>query len=125
MKFDVYYLGSSIDSIIKSYYIKLMNPDKKIALLGNNKQINVNNFYSWSEIKKHNKPDDAWIVISINSVSNVFDVTKWIPEHPGGPDILIKNLGMDATNMFEAIGHPKFVYDTLLPKFFIGFVLLD
>ena len=117
-----FYLGSSIYAIIKSYYIKLMNMNKSINLIGKNGQINVDKFYTWEEIKKHNHPNNGWIVLTINNVSSVFDITSWIPEHPGGSEILIKHLGIDATNNFESIGHPEYIYNTLLPKYFLGFV---
>lgn len=32
------------------------------------------------EVAKHNKRDDAWIVIE----DKVYDVTTFVPEHPGG-----------------------------------------
>jgi len=33
-----------------------------------------------SEVSKHNKKTDAWIVIE----SRAYDITKYIPLHPGG-----------------------------------------
>lgn len=37
---------------------------------------------STSELTKHTKPDDLWIVVN----GKVFDMTRFAPEHPGGPD---------------------------------------
>lgn len=56
--------------------------------------------YSMKEVAKHNTPDDAWIVIN----NNVYDITKWIPFHPGGP-IITEGLGKDATKMFNNVNH--------------------
>ena len=42
--------------------------------------------YEWSEVSKHDKEDDCWIVIN----KKVYDVTKFVDEHPGG-DILLVN----------------------------------
>eukprot|EP01083_Nonionella_stella_P096924 272482_1 len=53
------------------------------------------------EIAKHNKEDDVWVVIH----SKVYDVTKFIHDHPGGPDILLDVGGTDATENFEDIFH--------------------
>lgn len=35
---------------------------------------------SVEEIKKHNSPDDCWIVVD----GKVWDITDFAPEHPGG-----------------------------------------
>ena len=56
--------------------------------------------YSLREIKKHNKKDDAWIVL----YGNVYDITGWISIHPGG-EIIMKGIGKDATEMFKGVGH--------------------
>jgi cytochrome b involved in lipid metabolism len=76
--------------------------------------------YTWAEVKKHNTSNDGWIVLKIKGHYCVFDVTKWIPLHPGGPELVIRHLGKDATNDFEQIGHPAYVYETVLAKYFIG-----
>jgi|LauGreDrversion4_2_1035121.scaffolds.fasta_scaffold2436094_1 cytochrome b involved in lipid metabolism len=74
-------------------------------------------YYTWKEIKN---PKNKWIVLNINNHLCVLDVEQWIPNHPGGPDILIRHLNKDATKDFEAIGHGQYVYKTLLPKYYIG-----
>eukprot|EP00093_Oithona_nana_P012290 12290.XXX_527355_527904_1 [CDS] Oithona nana genome sequencing. len=35
----------------------------------------------------------------------VYDVTKFLDEHPGGEEILIENAGQDSTEAFEDVGH--------------------
>lgn len=35
----------------------------------------------------------------------VYDVTKFLDEHPGGEDIMIDSSGRDATREFEDVGH--------------------
>jgi L-lactate dehydrogenase (cytochrome) len=42
-----------------------------------------------AEIAKHNTKKSLWIVLD----GNVYDVTKFMPEHPGGPTIILKNAG--------------------------------
>jgi cytochrome b involved in lipid metabolism len=37
-----------------------------------------------SEVKKHNKDGDAWVVIH----GNVVDVSDFVPRHPGGKAVL-------------------------------------
>ncbi|GAM27180.1 hypothetical protein SAMD00019534_103550 [Acytostelium subglobosum LB1] len=57
--------------------------------------------YSWSELAKHNTEDDCWVAID----GKIYDITKWVPEHPGGKEILLLSAGRDVTNLFESY-HP-------------------
>lgn len=56
------------------------------------------------ELAKHNKPDDAWVLID----GVVYDVTKFAALHPGGKDLLLKYAGTDATKDFKMM-HPETV----------------
>jgi L-lactate dehydrogenase (cytochrome) len=38
------------------------------------------NLFSVEEISKHNTAEDCWIVVD----GNVWDITEFAPEHPGG-----------------------------------------
>jgi L-lactate dehydrogenase (cytochrome) len=42
-----------------------------------------------AEVAKHNKKNSCWIVLD----SHVYDVTSFLPEHPGGAPIILKNAG--------------------------------
>jgi L-lactate dehydrogenase (cytochrome) len=53
--------------------------------------------------------DDLWIVIH----GKVYDLTKFLPEHPGGPRIILKYAGQDATDAFDPI-HPPDIIDRYL-----------
>src|SRR5687767_12840585 len=53
------------------------------------------------EVSKHNKEDDLWLVIN----GNVYDVTKFANEHPGGVDTLVAATGIDGTSDFDGVGH--------------------
>lgn len=117
-----YLLGKTMKDITQSYYIKQKYRKTDIHLLGGNGIINVNRYYTMEEVSKHTSANDGWIIISKDGVKCVFNVTEWIPNHPGGSQILKDHLGKDATDDFEAIGHSQVVYDTLLPKYFIGFL---
>ena len=70
--------------------------------------------YTLEEVAKHNTKSDAWIVIS----GKVANVTKWIPNHPGG-DIIMKGVGKDATKLFNSIGHDDYARK-MLKKYQIG-----
>merc|ERR1712102_207688 len=57
------------------------------------------------EVKAHNigrgAEKSVWTVIH----DKVYDVTKFLDEHPGGEEILIENAGQDSTEAFEDVGH--------------------
>lgn len=47
-------------------------------------------------LKQHNKREDAWTVIN----GKVYDVTTYIPYHPGGEKELMRVAGRDGTKLF-------------------------
>ncbi|XP_032456848.1 cytochrome b5 isoform X1 [Nasonia vitripennis] len=59
--------------------------------------------YSAEEVSRHNNADDLWIAIH----GKVFDVTKFLKEHPGGEEVLLSLAGGDATKCFDDIGHSQ------------------
>ncbi|KAF4664579.1 hypothetical protein FOL47_005066 [Perkinsus chesapeaki] len=54
------------------------------------------------EVAKHTTKDDCWIVVN----GMVYNVTEWLPKHPGGPDVILQHAGQDASDDWNAI-HPK------------------
>ena len=52
--------------------------------------------YTLAEVAMHSAADDCWMVIH----GKVYDVTAWVPQHPGGQAIL-QGCGEDATDLFE------------------------
>ncbi|KAM9307620.1 cytochrome b5 [Gastrophryne carolinensis] len=58
-------------------------------------------YYTLDEIQKHNHSKSTWIIIN----NKVYDVTKFLEEHPGGEEVLREQAGGDATESFEDIGH--------------------
>ena len=69
-------------------------------LEGYNKYQSRQRRYFWSEVAKHDTPDDCWVVIH----GKVYDVTKFLDRHPGGYEIL-SGAGGDMTEIFE-FTHP-------------------
>jgi len=55
----------------------------------------------WKMCKKHNQLGDIWLVLH----NKVYDVTKYLQDHPGGDAILMEVAGTDATEGFEEVGH--------------------
>jgi cytochrome b involved in lipid metabolism len=54
-----------------------------------------------SEVATHNDEGSAWIIM--NDV--VYDVTKFLMEHPGGEEVILQQAGRDATDAFNEVGH--------------------
>ena len=59
--------------------------------------------HSLASVAKHNKPNDCWVIIR----GKVYNVTAWVPQHPGGALIYI-NAGKDCTQLFDSY-HPLYV----------------
>ncbi|CAA7404836.1 unnamed protein product [Spirodela intermedia] len=57
--------------------------------------------YTLADVSKHNTHEDCWLVID----GKVYDVTKFLDDHPGGDDVLLSSTGKDATEDFEDVGH--------------------
>jgi L-lactate dehydrogenase (cytochrome) len=63
------------------------------------------------EVARHNSKENCWIIIH----GQVYDVTEFLPNHPGGQSIILRYAGKDATKKFDTI-HPKDIVDKFLPK---------
>ena len=53
-----------------------------------------------SEVAQHCTSDDAWTVLG----GRVFNITPFVPYHPGGKPELMRAAGKDATALFEEVG---------------------
>lgn len=53
-----------------------------------------------STVSQHNSPSDCWLIIS----NKVYNVTQYIPYHPGGQQRIISYCGNDATTAFDTKG---------------------
>ena len=45
--------------------------------------------FTFEDIQKHTTRSDCWVVIE----GKVYDVTKFLDEHPGGGDLLVQASG--------------------------------
>ncbi|CAI6098341.1 unnamed protein product [Clonostachys chloroleuca] len=64
-----------------------------------------------SEIAEHNDAKSCWVIVH----GKAYDVTEFLPEHPGGQKIILKYAGKDCTEEFEPI-HPPDTLDKFLDK---------
>ncbi|KAJ7569290.1 hypothetical protein O6H91_01G070500 [Diphasiastrum complanatum] len=53
--------------------------------------------YNRKDVMAHSTPEDFWLVID----GKVYDVTQWVPKHPGGSLIYVR-AGHDCTYMFNS-----------------------
>lgn len=54
-----------------------------------------------ADVSSHNSPDKGLYIIIDN---NVYDVTNFVDEHPGGAKILKRVAGKNATKQFWKVG---------------------
>jgi predicted heme/steroid binding protein len=52
------------------------------------------------ELAKHATAKDCWLLID----GIVYDVTKYLDNHPGGSAVMVEHAGQDCTENFEDIG---------------------
>ncbi|XP_037085713.1 cytochrome b5-like [Pollicipes pollicipes] len=57
--------------------------------------------FSLKEVQQHTGDPDIWMIIH----NRVYDVTKFMDEHPGGEEVLRDMAGKEATENFEDVGH--------------------
>lgn len=57
--------------------------------------------YTLQDVSKRNDRAKCWIVIE----GLVYDVGRFLDEHPGGEEVILELAGMDATEGFDQIGH--------------------
>ncbi|KAH0370519.1 acyl-CoA dehydrogenase NM domain-like protein, partial [Aureobasidium melanogenum] len=64
--------------------------------------------YSKADVQSHNKADNLWIIVD----EDVYDLTKFQEEHPGGKKILQRVAGKDASKQFW-----KYHNESILKKY--------
>ena len=81
--------------------------------------------YTLDEVQKHTKTGDCWLIIGNDTNGTlrestkrnhnltgtggkkVYDVSKYLDDHPGGAEVMLDVAGQDADEFFEDIGHSK------------------
>ncbi|CAL1711463.1 unnamed protein product [Somion occarium] len=71
---------------------------------------------SGQEVAKHNSRESCWIIVH----GNVYDVTEFLDDHPGGSKIILKYAGKDATAEYDPIHPPNAITDNLPPEKHLG-----
>jgi acyl-CoA oxidase len=94
---------------------KSFNGLKRIGLVRN--QLNGNSLpnYTVEDVAKHNKDDDCWVILW----DKVYDVSKFLVDHPGGKDAIMLYAGQDATEQFDMM-HQESVLKKYGPELVCG-----
>jgi len=72
--------------------------------------------YSLATVATHNSATDCWTIIG----GNVYNVTSWINQHPGGKQAIISLCGKDGTQAFDNQHGGQAKPATELKSFLIG-----
>lgn len=91
----------------------LSKPEVKSATIV--KMDNISKKITKEEVAKHNSEQSCWVIVD----KSVYDVTNFIPQHPGGKDKILPYCGGDATDAFFGKGHSSQAQD-LLATFKVG-----
>jgi cytochrome b involved in lipid metabolism len=86
---------------------------------GKIKQVSLKRF-TLEEIQSHNKKTDCWIAYN----GKIYDVTEYIPFHPGGSGQLMRGAGKDASELIRTY-HSWVNVDIILDKCFIGYLVKE
>ncbi|KIJ69843.1 hypothetical protein HYDPIDRAFT_104471 [Hydnomerulius pinastri MD-312] len=70
---------------------------------------------TYADLQANNSKDSLYVLLH----GKVYDVTKFIDEHPGGDEVILAEGGKDATEAFEDVGHSDEARE-LLPAMLIG-----
>ena len=106
------------DAIIKKGFglrdwMVLLRSAKDIAQRGMGRPLR--NDITLSEVRTHDKSYDAWMILS----NKVYNITPYLPYHPGGMDIMKGVLGKDATVLFHEY-HTWINIDNLIGPLLLG-----
>ena len=70
---------------------------------------------------KHNTPDSCWVIL----YGDVYDVTEFLPSHPGGSKIILSLAGRDATEEYDPVHPQGALEENLKPEAKLGRVNPD
>ncbi|KXS95652.1 hypothetical protein AC579_10569 [Pseudocercospora musae] len=67
--------------------------------------------FTFDEVQQHKSKESCWVIL----YGNVYDVTSFLPDHPGGSKIILQLAGSDATEEYDPI-HPPGILEGSLPE---------
>ncbi|KAE8147386.1 FMN-dependent dehydrogenase-domain-containing protein [Aspergillus avenaceus] len=73
---------------------------------------------SRAEVESHSTKASCWVAIH----GSVYDVTDFIDSHPGGPNVILRCAGKDATEDFDSVHDKETLTQSLAPSSVVGHV---
>jgi len=83
---------------------------------GSTTQLAASSTYTAVEVATHKDDASCWSIIN----GNVYDLTTWIPNHPGGADKIRAICGKDGSAAFNAKHSESEKALQTLPRFLLG-----
>ncbi|KAJ3560990.1 hypothetical protein NPX13_g9113 [Xylaria arbuscula] len=71
---------------------------------------------SAAEVAKHTTAESCWVTL----YGKVYDITEFLPSHPGGSKIILQLAGADATEEYDPIHPPGTLEENLKPEALLG-----
>lgn len=91
-----------------------LKPDSKNTAVKNNY---TSNTYTVEQVALKNTAEECWTIIN----GNVYNITSYVPNHPGGMDEIVKICGRDGSKLFaKPMEHKEGGADNVLSGFKIG-----
>ncbi|ELW50377.1 Cytochrome b5 type B [Tupaia chinensis] len=72
-------------------------------------------YFRLEEVGKRSSSKEIWLVIH----GRVYDITRFLNEHPGEEEVLLEQAGTDASESFEDVGHSSDTRE-MLKQYYIG-----
>lgn len=71
---------------------------------------------AYAEVQEHRTPASCWVIL----YDHVYDVTSFLPHHPGGSSVILELSGTDATEQYDPIHPPGTLEESLSPEQRLG-----
>lgn len=95
-------------------YVQLMDEPEAATTVGAVESSGGN--ITGATVAEHNSRESCWS--SING--NVYDLTSWIPQHPGGEQAILQLCGKDGSAKFNGMHGGSATQENILAGFKIG-----
>ncbi|EIM92640.1 uncharacterized protein STEHIDRAFT_117624 [Stereum hirsutum FP-91666 SS1] len=73
------------------------------------------------QVAAHNNASSCWVIIA----NKVYDVTDFLPDHPGGRKVILQYAGRDATSVYEPLHPPDALEKNIPPEKHLGSLTQD
>ncbi|KAK0508121.1 hypothetical protein JMJ35_009205 [Cladonia borealis] len=76
----------------------------------------MSQIFDAAEVRKHNDESSCWVIL----YGSVYDVTDFLPNHPGGRKIILRLAGQNATEEYDPVHPPGTLEEYLKPEAKLG-----